>query len=160
MYIPFSELPPQARLWVYQASRPFTEAEQTEIKPLMERFATDWSSHGKGLQASAELLHNRFLVLANNEEATAASGCSIDKSVSFVKELEQKFGVSFFDRTQLAFLKDEQVQLVSMQELKSKVAAGEIDQNSLYFDTLINNYGELQNAWPKPAGSSWLSRYF
>ncbi|MDX5422842.1 MAG: hypothetical protein LPK14_11360 [Hymenobacteraceae bacterium] len=160
MYIPFDELPPHARLWIYQANRPLTEAEQAEIKPLLERFAIDWSSHGKGLQASAKLLHNQFLVLANNEVATAASGCSIDKSVSFVRELEQRFNVSFFDRTQLAFLKEGQVELVGMQELKRKVAAGEIDKNTLYFDTLVNNYGELQEAWPRPAGNSWLSRYF
>lgn len=160
MYIPFSELPPQARLWVYQASRPFTAAEQAEIKPLLERFATEWSSHGKGLQASAELLHDRFLVLANNENATAASGCSIDASVNFVRELEQRYGVSFFDRTRLAFLKGGEVELVGMQELKGKVAAGEINRNTLYFDTLVSNYGELQQAWPRPAGNSWLSRYF
>ncbi|ARS37115.1 hypothetical protein [Pontibacter actiniarum] len=160
MYIPFSELPPQARLWIYQASRALTEAEQAEIKPLLERFATEWSSHGKGLQASAELLHDQFLVLANNEDETAASGCSIDKSVGFVRELEQRFNVSFFDRTQLAFLRDGEVSLVGMQELKGKVAAGEIDKDTLYFDTLVNNYGELQQAWPRPAGNSWLSRYF
>ncbi|MCC9136655.1 hypothetical protein ACFSKU_07605 [Pontibacter silvestris] len=160
MYIPFDQLPPQARLWIYQANRPLTEAEQTEIKPLLERFATDWSSHGRGLQASAQLLHKQFLVLANNESATAASGCSIDKSVNFVRELEQHFNVAFFDRTQLAFLKDGNVEMVGMQELKAKVAAGEIDENTLYFDTLVNNYGDLQAEWPKPARQSWLSRYF
>ncbi|MEJ8802509.1 hypothetical protein [Pontibacter sp. H249] len=160
MYIPFDELPPEARLWIYQASRPFTEAEQTEIKPLLQRFATEWSSHGKGLQASADLLHDRFLVLANNESATAASGCSIDASVRFVKELEERFGVSFFDRSQLAFLNKGEVETVAMNELKSKVAAGDIKKDTLYFDTLVNNYGELQQAWPTPAGASWLSRYF
>jgi hypothetical protein len=160
MYIPFDQLPPQARLWIYQADRALTEEEQAEINPMLERFATDWSSHGKGLQASAQLLHDRFLVLANNETVTSASGCSIDSSVAFVRELEQRFGVSFFDRTRLAFLKDNEVQLVGMQELKSKVAAGEIDANTLYFDTLVNNYGELQAAWPRPAQQSWLSKYF
>lgn len=160
MYIPFDQLPPQARLWIYQASRPFTEAEQSEIKPMLERFAAEWSSHGRDLQASAELLHNQFLVLANNEGAAAASGCSIDKSVNFVRELEQYFKVTFFDRTQLAFLKNGSVELVSMQELKTKVAAGEIDENTLYFDTLVNNFGDLQAEWPRPARRSWLSRYF
>ncbi|WP_299818613.1 hypothetical protein [uncultured Pontibacter sp.] len=160
MYIPFDELPPHARLWIYQASRPFTEAEQTEIKPILQRFATEWSSHGKGLQASASLLHDRFLVLANNETATAASGCSIDASVRFVRELEEQFGVSFFDRSQLAFFNQGEVETVPMGELKSKVAAGDISKDTLYFDTLVNNYGELQQAWPKPAGNSWLSRYF
>ncbi|MFD2246640.1 hypothetical protein [Pontibacter ruber] len=160
MYIPFDQLPPQSRLWIYQSNRPLTEAEVAEIKPLLERFATEWSSHGKGLQASAELLHNQFLVLANNESATSASGCSIDASVRFVRELEERFKVSFFDRTRLAFLKDGKVQTVGMQELKQKVAAGEIDENTLYFDTLVNNYGELQARWPRPARNSWLSRYF
>jgi len=160
MYIPFDELPPHARLWIYQASRPLTEAEQTEIKPVLQRFAEEWSSHGKELEASAELLYDRFLVLASNESATSASGCSIDKSVHFVRELEQHLKVSFFDRTKLAFLKEGQVETVGMQELKSSVAAGEIDKNTLYFDTLIQQYGDLQSAWPRPAGHSWLSRYF
>lgn len=160
MYIPFDQLPPHARLWIYQADRPFTEAEEAEIKPLLERFSADWSSHGKGLQASAELLYSRFLVLANNESETSASGCSIDASVNFVRELEQRLGVSFFDRTQLAFLQQGEVHLVRMNELKNKVVAGEISEASLYFDTLVNNYQELKSAWPKPAGNSWLSRYF
>lgn len=160
MYIPFDQLPPQARLWIYQADRALTEGEQAEIKPMLERFATDWSSHGKGLQASAQLLHGCFLVLANNETVASASGCSIDSSVAFVRELEQQFGVSFFDRTRLAFLQDGEVKLVGMQELKGKVAAGDIDANTLYFDTLVNNYGELQQAWPRPARQSWLAKYF
>ncbi|MCC9165297.1 hypothetical protein [Pontibacter harenae] len=160
MYIPFDQLPPHARLWIYQSSRPLTEAEQAEINPLLERFATEWSSHGKGLQASAVLLHNQFVVLANNETAASASGCSIDASVKFVRALEEKLNVSFFDRTQLAFMKEGQVRLVGLNELKSKVAAGEINENSLYFDTLVNNYGELQSEWPRPARNSWLSRYF
>lgn len=160
MYIPFEELPPHARIWIYQASRPLTEAEQAEIKPLLEQFATDWSSHGTNLQASAELLHGRFLVLANNENAAAASGCSIDKSVNFVRSLEQRFNISFFDRTQLAFLKEGQVELVNMGELKGKVASGDIAKDTLYFDTLITNYGDLQHGWPRPAQQSWLSRYF
>ncbi|NDK54767.1 hypothetical protein [Pontibacter fetidus] len=160
MYIPFDELPQQARVWIYQANRPLNEAEQAEIKPLLEQFATDWSSHGTNLQASAELLHDRFLVLANNENATAASGCSIDKSVNFVRELEQRFNISFFDRTQLAFLREGEVELVPMSELKNKVVAGDISKDTLYFDTLVTNYGELQAAWPRPAQQSWLSRYF
>lgn len=160
MYIPFDQLPPHARLWIYQADRALTAEEQEEIKPMLERFATEWSSHGAGLQASASLLHDRFLVLANNEAVTSASGCSIDSSVSFVRELEQRFGVSFFDRTRLAFLKNGEMHVVGMNELKNKVAAGEIDGHTLYFDTLVNNYGELQDAWPRPAQQSWLSRYF
>jgi hypothetical protein len=160
MYIPFDQLPAEARIWIYQASRPLTEAEQAEIKPLLQQFATEWSSHGKGLQASAELLYGRFLVLANNENATAASGCSIDASVRFVRELEERFKLSFFDRTQLAFLKDGEVELVNMQEIKNKVTAGDISSDTLYFDTLVTTYGDLQNDWPRPAQKSWLSRYF
>ncbi|MDX5419853.1 MAG: hypothetical protein LPK09_11605, partial [Hymenobacteraceae bacterium] len=127
---------------------------------LLQRFATEWSSHGKGLQASAGLLHDRFLVIGNNESATAASGCSIDASVRFVRELEQRLGVSFFDRSQLAFLEEGEVITVPLTEMKTKVASGNINKDTLYFDILVNNFEELQQAWPKPAGSSWLAKYF
>jgi len=60
MYIPFDQLPPRSRLWIYQASRPLTAAEVAQIKPILVDFITQWTSHGDKLQASAELLYIRF----------------------------------------------------------------------------------------------------
>jgi hypothetical protein len=147
-------------VWIYQANRPLSAAEVAEVQPHLVRFVEEWTSHGQRLQASADILHRQFLVLANNEDVNSPSGCSIDASVRFVKELEQHLGVSFFDRTQLAFLQEDQVKLVPLNQVKEKIAQGEVAENSLYFDNLVSDYGKLRTAWLKPARESWLARYF
>ncbi len=160
MYIPLDQLPDRSRVWIYQANRPLSAAEVAEVQPHLVRFVEEWTSHGQRLQASADILHRQFLVLANNEDVNSPSGCSIDVSVRFVKELEQHLGVSFFDRTQLAFLQEDQVKLVPLSQVKEKIAQGEVAEHSLYFDNLVNDYGKLRTAWLKPARESWLARYF
>src|SRR4028119_2510680 len=99
MYIPFNQLPPQARVWIYQADRALTDAEVEALNPVLTRFVTEWTSHGQKLQASAQVFHNRFLVIGNNEDVNSPSGCSIDASVRFVKQLEEQLNVSLFNRT-------------------------------------------------------------
>ena len=160
MYIPFKQLPPHSRLWMYQASRTLTDEEVAQVKPFLVNFITEWTSHGQTLQASADILYNRFLVLANDEDVNSPSGCSIDASVRFVKQLEEALGVSFFDRTQLAFWQDNTIEVIPLQEIKNKIKSGIIQGDSLYFDTLLNTSGQLEAAWPKPAKESWLAKYF
>lgn len=160
MYIPFQQLPPHARVWIYQANRSLTDEEVARVKPQLIDFITEWTSHGQTLRASAELLYNRFLVLANDEDINSPSGCSIDASVRFVQHLEAHLNVSFFDRTQLAFLHEGKIAVVPLPELRNKISAGAVQAQSLYFDTLLNTSGQLQAAWPKPAQESWLAKYF
>lgn len=87
MYIPFNQLPTHARIWIYQSDRALTDSEVDALKPVLTQFVTEWTSHGQTLQASAEIFHNRFLVIANDEDVNSPSGCSIDASVRFVKQL-------------------------------------------------------------------------
>jgi hypothetical protein len=160
MYVPFHQLPPHSRLWVYQLSRPLTDQEEEQLNQRLLAFVTEWSSHGAGLQASYDLREKRFLLLATNEEVASASGCSIDASVNFLRQLEQEFNVGFFDRTTLSFQKDGEVLTVPMPQMKKEVAAGAVSGDTLYFDTLVQTVGALQDQWPKPAKETWLARYF
>lgn len=160
MYVPFHQLPPHSRIWVYQLNRPLTEAEETELNQRLLAFVTEWSSHGTGLQASYEIRERHFLFLATNERVAAASGCSIDKSTAFLRQLEQEFNVHFFDRTRLAFLQDGQVTTVALPQVKNEVAAGALSPDSLYFNTLVGTVGDLETQWPVAAKDSWLARYF
>ena len=160
MYIPFHQLPPHARVWIYQASRLLTDAEVEALNPVLAQFATDWTSHGGRLQASAQIFYNRFLIIANDEDVNSPSGCSIDASVRFVKQLETRLDVSFFDRTQLAFLENDSVQVVPLKEVKGEINAGNLKAESLYFDNTVATAGQIINNWPKPAKETWLARYF
>ncbi|WP_210462728.1 hypothetical protein [Rufibacter roseolus] len=160
MYVPFEQLPPYSRVWVYQINRPLTEGEEARMNGLLQDFVTEWSSHGRDLQASFSIKEHHFLFLATNEEVASASGCSIDKSVAFLRQLEQEFNVQLFDRTQLAFRQEGGVRTLPLARIKAEVAAGALSPDSLYFDTLIPTVGALQEQWPKPAKDTWLARYF
>ena len=160
MYIPFEQLPPQARIWIYQADRTLQDQEIEEINKKAERFVTAWTSHGQTLQASAKIFYNRFLVLATDEAVSSPSGCSIDASVNFIRELEQTFGLSFFDRTKLLFMQNNQPEAISLADLKTRIAEGALTENTLFFDNLVQTTAQLKGEWLKPAGESWLAKYF
>ncbi|UPL49144.1 hypothetical protein [Hymenobacter sublimis] len=160
MYVPFDELPASARLWIYQANRPFTDAELTALQPALRQFAADWTSHGRTLAASADILHRQFLVIGLDEAVADASGCSIDASVHFVRGIEEQLGLQLLDKSKLAFLESEQLLLLDRRELRSAVAAGTIQAATLYFYNTISTVGQLRAAWPAPAASTWLARYF
>lgn len=160
MYVPFDQLPPYSRVWVYQISRPLSPEEEERMNQRLQAFVTEWSSHGRELQASFLLPERHFIVLATNEKVATASGCSIDKSVGFLRQLEQEFHVTLFDRTQLAFKQGGQVQTVPMAQVKKLIADGLLLADALYFDPLVETVGGLREQWPKPAKETWLARYF
>ena len=89
-----------------------------------------------------------------------ASGCSIDSSVHFIKSLEQNLQVNFFDRTQVAFLINDQIFTTALQEIKSEIDNGKIGEETLTFNLQAQNLGEFNENWLVPAGASWMKRYF
>ena len=64
MLVPFNTLPNNARVWIYQANREFTENEIHEISKKAEDFIETWTRHGEDLKASYEIKYQQFLVLA------------------------------------------------------------------------------------------------
>ena len=160
MYVAFDQLPSEARVWIYQASRPLTESELISTLPALAQFAEEWTSHGRSLLASAEFLHQQFLVVGLDEGVAGASGCSIDASVRFVAQLEQHLNVQLLEKSRLAFLQAGAVQTIKHTELKSAVAAGTVGPDTFYFDNTVATKGELDTRWPRPAGETWLTRYF
>ena len=160
MYVAFDHLPPRARVWIYQASRPLTEVELVPLLPRLAAFAEEWTSHGRQLAASAQFLHQQFLVIGLDEEVAGASGCSIDASVRFVRELEQQLGIDLLEKSRMAFLTEGQLRLLNRRELREAIAAGQITADTLYFNNTLNTKGELVHQWPAPAGQTWLAVYF
>ncbi|OON70884.1 hypothetical protein [Hymenobacter sp. CRA2] len=161
MFVAFHELPTTARVWIYQASRPLTDAELIAVQPALQQFSEAWTSHGRTLRASAEFRYRQFLIIGLDEAVADASGCSIDASVRFVRELEAALGIELLAKEQLAFLDaDGQVQLLPRRALKQAVATGQLRPDSPYFDNTVAQRGLLEAGWPAPAATTWLARYF
>jgi len=160
MYVAFDHLPPQARVWIYQASRPLAEEEIMPLLPRLAAFAEEWTSHGRQLAASAQLLHKQFLVIGLDEQVAGASGCSIDASVRFVQELEQHLGVQLLEKSRMAFLTNGELRLLTRRELREAITAGQVQPDTLYFNNTLTTKGQLDDQWPAPAGQTWLASYF
>lgn len=160
MYIAFNELPKSARVWIYQANRELAQEEVEEITAQLILFCDEWAAHGSGLKSSFQILHQRFVVIAVDEGHNMATGCSIDSSVNQIKLLENKYGLSFTDRTQVAFLMNDEVFVETLSSIPSKVNEGIISQDTKTFNNLVQTVESFDKEWVLPAKDTWLKRYF
>jgi hypothetical protein len=152
-----SDMPNDARIWIYQSSRALSQEEIDKVNALSTSFINQWTAHGKSLRAAMELKHGRFLILAADEHAAAASGCSIDKSVAFVRELEDMFNIRLLDRMQVAFrTADNQIETMPFTEVKKRVKAGEMPTDTMMFNNLVTSMEDFQTKWEIPINASWL----
>lgn len=160
MFIEFSEISSKAKVWIYQASDHLSQDDIIRLSEEAKLFCSQWTAHNTPLQASFKVLHEKFLVLAVDEGVNAASGCSIDSSVRFVKTIEQALGVNFFDRTQVAFLIDDHVYTTGLQSIKDEISKGKIEPETLTFNLQAQNVAEFNENWLLPVNESWMKRYF
>jgi hypothetical protein len=156
MYIPFQKLSPAARTWIYQADRKLTEADKVIIGEKLREFAEQWLVHGAPLEASFEIRHEYFVILAAND---TTSGCSIDSSVRVVKEIGSLTGIDFFNRNLIAFQHPGKITLIELALLKSEFLKGGWNEETLVFNNVVPTLLELEHRWLVPAGSTWLKRY-
>ncbi len=147
---------PESRVWIYQANRLFSMQEALAIEDILTEFAQQWKSHGTPVKGAGYLFFGQFIVLMADETATGVSGCSTDSSVRLIKDIEQKFNVSMFDRLNLAFVVKDKVQLLPMAQLQYGADNGFIDGDTLYFNNLVQTKEELENKWIIPLKGSWL----
>jgi hypothetical protein len=148
----------KSRVWVYQSSRLFTLSEALDIESLLAQFAAEWRSHGADVKAYANLFFGQFIVLMADETQAGVSGCSTDSSVRFIKGIGEKFGVDFFNRTNLSFFVKYKIQQLPMSQLQYAVDNGFIGAETLYFNNLVQTKRELENEWIVPVKNSWLSK--
>lgn len=160
MYVDFKKLPDTARIWIYQSNRPFTEVEMEEIHTFIKEFITQWTAHGKSLQAGYEIPYRRFIILGLDQSQAAASGCSIDASVHFIQGLEKKYGVDLLDKMNVTFKQGEYVAYKTLADFKKMAKDKAISQNTVVFNNLVNNKQEYEESWEVPASESWHSRFF
>lgn len=146
--------------WVYQSNRFFTDEEALLIQNRLTDFAAGWKVHGEPLSAQAEVKFNLFVVLSVDEHIAAASGCSIDSSVRFLKVLEEEFNIQLFDRMNVAFKTAGELQVASRSEFEGLVKGGAIHDDTLVYDNTITSLAALAEKWEVPFVESWHKRVF
>ena len=152
------QLPDTTRVWIYQANQPFPQEDWPEVTIKIQQFASQWVSHNRQLRSYGGLLHGQFVVLMVDESQAGASGCSIDKSVYFLKQLQAEYGLDLFDRMTFTYKDGEEVKTAGREAFSTLYQQGVIHDNTPVFDTLVNNKKDFDAALVKPLGQSWHKR--
>ena len=147
------------RIWIYQSTRSLNEDEVSVGEKAAKTFAASWISHHNNLSATAQILHNRFLILSVDEAVFAASGCSIDKSLRFVQDLEQYLGASFLNRMFFSFRNENnKIQTVDRDTFIELYSNNMINKDTIVFDTLLSNDVDFNVHFEKKLSESWHFR--
>jgi hypothetical protein len=153
-----SEFSHQSKVWIYQSNRMFSIAEALEIEKILNDFTNNWKSHGTPVKGFATLFFGQFIIIMADEEQTGVSGCSTDSSVRTIKNIETNFKVSMFERTNLAFVVKDKIELLPLNQVQYALDKGFLNTDTLFFDHSVQTKSELLHKWIIPIGSSWLGK--
>jgi hypothetical protein len=149
-----------SRIWIYQANRALTPQETAQIQTRLDTFTAQWLAHGHELLAKGEVRYNQFIILAVDEQQAGATGCSIDKSVKLMLDLEKEFNINLFDRFQLAYRDGEQINTCSREEFQELLSSGKINGDTIVFNNLVSTRRALETNWQIPMRESWHASLF
>ncbi len=159
MLVDFNTLPETSKVWIYQASRSFTENELEEITSKLDTFIANWTAHGSDLQSGYEIKYKRFIILGLNQNLNAASGCSIDASVHFIQQLEKDYNVDLLDKMNVSYKQGEFVAYKTLKDFRKMAKQKAVSKNTIVFNNLVTNIAEYKENWEVPAKDSWHNRF-
>jgi hypothetical protein len=144
------------RCWVFGSSRPLS-GEDPVLRTRLDRFFSQWQSHGASVSGRWRIIENRFLVVLRDPEGAEVSGCSIDSMVGEVKVLERELETRLLDSSRIFYRNgDGAVESVNRLEFKALAAEGRINPDTEVFDTTLTNLADLKpGLFSKPMKDSW-----
>lgn len=151
---------PQSKVWIYQSSRQFTEAEVKDIQQQLDEFTAQWTAHGHQLKAKAEIPYGFFIVLIVDQDAASSTGCSIDASVREIKKIEQTYGVDLFNRFNMAYKLEDKVHVASKEDFETLITIKNITADTTVFNNLVATLEEFQQKWEVKIADSWHNMIF
>jgi hypothetical protein len=159
MYTGFEKLNKSSKVWVFQSSSEIPESLLDNISNDSKDFLNQLNSHGNSLKGSFKLIYNHFLVIAVENIQNGISGCSIDTITRFIKNLELRYNLSFFDRLIVKYKEHNNIKSTSLHEFKSICKTKKISDKITVFNNLVKNIDELDNIWETSIQNTWLKRF-
>lgn len=159
----FDEMPDAARLWVFASPRALTPPETERLLAVADRFVQGWTAHGAPVLGAYDWRHDRFLLVAADEEASGISGCSIDSLFDALRPLETELGVPLLSAAGSVWFRDAAgaIHALPRPEFRERARKGEVGADTPVFDNTAPSVGAVRNgAWERPMRESWHGRAF
>jgi hypothetical protein len=158
---PLATLPDGARLWVFAAERPLTPAEREALLADVDAFLDQWAAHGVRLTCARDWRYDRFLLVAVDEAAAGASGCSIDALTRLLKDHERRLGMALLDNGPVTYRDGERITRLPRGRFAQLAESGAVGRDTTVFDNTVATVGAMRaGRWEAPARHTWHGRAF
>jgi nicotinamidase-related amidase len=155
-HVSFDSLPPNARLWVFGAGAPLNDAARTALLHTVDTHLDGWAAHGTPLVCARDWRDDRFVAVGVDEEATGASGCSIDGLFRTLTALQAPLGTSLVGGGTVFWRNAAgDVQSGTRAEFREAGAQRAVTRESPVFDLSVTSVGDWREHFERPAAESW-----
>lgn len=159
MYVPFCDINPESRVWIYDADRMITDEEADVIMDILKDYLDNWKFKNDGsVPLSAEIFENWFIVIVMDTEIGPDGGFD-----SIFRQIGKLTDIDFFGKPLFNYIDNEEVKVVSLFKVKQAVADGIIKPDTIIFDhARVEEKAHLYEfeRWKVLAADSWISTYF
>jgi hypothetical protein len=159
--VELTALPDPARLWVFAAERPLAFAEREALLRDVDAFLDHWAAHGVPLTSARDWRYDRFLLVAVDEAAAGASGCSIDALTRLLKDHERRLGVALLDNGPVTYREGDHIARVPRARFAQLARSGAVGPDTTVFDNTVATVGAMRaGRWETAARQAWHGRAF
>ncbi|MDP2088938.1 MAG: ABC transporter ATPase [Flavobacteriaceae bacterium] len=160
MYVDFSELPKNAKVWIFQSTRKFTDDEILKINELLISFVANWKDHGKNVTGSFIIKYQQFIVIALDNNERNVPGCVTDASIRVLREIEGLYHVDLLNKFNTTYRENGSINIVKLAEFQKLVKESKITSDTIVFNGMVSSVKDFESLWEVPAIQSWHQRYF
>jgi hypothetical protein len=154
--VPFQQLPPEARVWIFAASDPLAPGEASRLLAEVDAFLGEWNAHGEALTCGRDWRDRRFVAIGVDQTAAGASGCSIDGLFRVLQRLQQALGTALIGGGRVFYREpDGDIRCVDRAAFASLAADGRVGSETPVFDTSVTTARAYRDAFERQAGESW-----
>jgi len=155
MFIDFSDLPDDSRLWLYGSSEIISNDNQIKINKKIKDFLQVWTHHEKPLMCSSKFLYNRFIIVGLDENFNQTGGCSMDGLQKLILSINQEFRLDLYKRFNVFVLINDKIKCIDAMSLKENEL---ISYNTMFYNLNIQVKKELKD-WLIPIKHGWCKRF-
>jgi hypothetical protein len=156
--VPFTQLPDNARVWVFASDRALTDDDARTLLDQVDGFLAQWKAHGAPLRCAREWRDEHFLAIGVDPTVEQASGCSIDGLFRGLRALEETLGTRLVAGGRVFYRgREGRPRVAERRELTVLAEGGELDSGTHVFDTTVTSAHDWRTRFERPAADSWVA---
>ncbi len=146
------------KVWIYLSDKELKGDLLNSVLRAGNDFVSNWKAHEMPLNATFEVQNDRFIVVSVDETTYNASGCSIDKLLRLVKQLETDHQLQLLNRLLVGYQTSNGVEVIAASSVKEKLLEKQLDENTLIYNVAASD-SEEYSQWLQPLKETWLKKY-